>query len=138
MADEEGTEVVKELEVAGDLKKEILDGIRQKGPDYVDGGLSRLDEKTYPEISQFKVEIFPNEGKHRGKPHCRVTTDKGYVSVSIPDGEIIAGKGARWSGAIKKVISTHGQALLALWYKMRPDDQALPAADKRPDTDGKA
>ena len=115
-----------EIEVTGDLKAELLRTITQQGPgDNLPGGLRRLDEKQYPEIQNFKVEIWPNEGKHRGRPHCKVTTDKGAVTVDIETGEIIVGQAGKWEVAISKSVKAHKAGLHKMWDETRPDDQKL-------------
>jgi hypothetical protein len=89
-----------------------------------------LAEKRYPEITSFKVEIWPNEGKHPGRPHCKVTTDKGAVSVDLGTGDIIAGNPDRWASAIKTAVMDHMVELQKLWDETRPDDQKLGKAAK--------
>jgi hypothetical protein len=106
------------------LRLDMLHYIRMIGIVQKDG-LSLLTEKTYPEIDAFKVEIFPNEGRHRGRAHCRVTTDDGSVSVDIETYEIIAGEPGRWARSIRKAVEEHHAGLLALWNQTRPDDQRL-------------
>ena len=121
-----------EIDVTGDLLTEFLTTITQQGPGAdVQGGLRPLNEKTYPEIQQFKVEVLPNEGKHRGRPHCKVTTDKGAVSVDIETGDIIAGKADRWATAIGKAVKSHKAGLQKLWKESRPDDQKVDSANEQ-------
>jgi len=118
-----------DIDVTGTLKEEILGSIAALGPgDDLSGGMRRLDERTYSEIDQLKVEIRANEGQHRGRPHCCVTTDKGAVSVDILTGEIIEGDAGKWNTPIKKVVKSHSNGLKKLWDEMRPDDQKLPQA----------
>lgn len=110
-----------------DLREAILRTITQLGPgDDLPNGMRRLDERTYPEITSFKVIIRANESKHPGRPHCCVETDKGSVSVDIETGEIIAGNAGKWNTPIKKAVTSHKAGLEKLWNEMRPDDQKLP------------
>ncbi len=112
------------IEVVSELRDEILSEIQAIGP--TDNmGRSFLVEKQYKEIRQFKVEIFPNESTHRGRPHCKVTTDKGAVTVDISNGGIIAGTAGHWTRTIQKVVLSHSDGLKRLWDEMRPDDQKL-------------
>lgn len=112
------------MNVSSELANEIRQSIRAYGQ-IQENGLSFLTEKTYPEIDQFKVEIFPNEGQHRGRPHCKITTDKGSVTVDLHTFAIIAGTAGPWNHTICKVVKDHQTGLLVLWDKMRPDDQRL-------------
>jgi hypothetical protein len=88
------------------LRLHVLHYIRMIGIVQEDG-LSLLTEKTYPEIDAFKVEIFPNEGRHRGRAHCKVTTNDGSVSVDIESCEIIVGEAGRWARSIRKAVEEH-------------------------------
>lgn len=114
------------MEVSKEIQESIRDSIRSIGPTLTNG-ISLLAEKTYPEITEFKVEIFPNEGKHRGRPHCKVTTDKGAVTIDLHTIEIIVGSAGHWEGTIQKVLGQecHKNALLNLWNNTRPNDQRL-------------
>lgn len=118
-----------DVNVVGPLREEILSTVAALGPgDDLANGMRRLDERTYSEIDTFKVEIRANEGQHRGRPHCCVTTDKGAVSVDILTGEIIAGNAGKWNTPIRKAVKSHSAGLKKLWDEMRPDDQQLPTS----------
>ena len=95
------------------------------GPILLDGR-SFLAERQYPEIHQFKVEVFPNVGQHGGRPHCKVTTDKGAVTVDLDTAQIIAGDAGHWNRTVERTAAAPTEGLLALWDEMRPDDQRLP------------
>ncbi len=112
------------MEVPAQLAQAIRNDIHSYGP-ILEGGVSLLIEKTYPEIDQFKVEIFPNESQHRGRPHCRVTTDKGAVTIDFLTGEVLAGDAGHWTRTACKTVVQHKDGLLALWNATRPTDQKL-------------
>jgi hypothetical protein len=116
----------KPMNVPEELADNIRNNIRAYGP-MNEGGVSFLIEKTYPEVDQFKIEVFPNEGKHRGRPHCRVTTDKGAITVDLASFEILAGDAGPWNHTVKKVIADNAVGLMKFCDTLRPDDQKLPA-----------
>lgn len=91
-------------------------------------GRSGLNEARFAAITDFKVVVRPNEGQHRGRPHCVVQMDRGApeVSVDILTGEILAGNPGPWRHTITKAILEHSAALKDFWDSLRPDDQRLP------------
>ena len=75
--------------------------------------------------SQLSISIYPNEGKHRGRPHCSVRSSSRSANISLPDGEILAGDlGPETSRAVA-LVRRHGALLLKHWYDTRPGDQRL-------------
>lgn len=98
------------------------------------GTLYRLDEKWVQSVSEFRMDIFHDESKHRGRPHVRVTLPDGHINISLEDPpEVLAGKrGLRGEAAAIKAVKEHRKSLLKFWKKTRPDDQKLPPKPKKP------
>lgn len=87
----------------------------------------RLDEKLAKWIGEYRVEIYTNEGKHRGMPHAVVTLPDGQVSVSLNDPvRVLTPHGYRDEATAVKVVRKHRRKLLKLWHATRPGDQKLP------------
>jgi hypothetical protein len=76
---------------------------------------------------QLRVEIYPNEGQHRGRPHCKVTYARRVAgSFGLPDGEPLhPGRLGPHEAAARKLVRKHGRRLLDDWFHYRPDDQRL-------------
>lgn len=74
---------------------------------------------------KLRVEIWPNESQHRGRPHCRVSKPPKAASFTIPDGQLLVGDLRPDEREATKLVQSHGQQLLDLWNRMRPDDQKL-------------
>jgi hypothetical protein len=116
------------MEVSNELATSIRTKIQSMGPTLA-SGKQMLTERVYKEVDTFKIEVFPNEGQHRGRPHCKVTTDKGAVTVDAKTGEILAGNAGHWTATVCKVVLAHSDGICDLWEKMRPEDQKLPRKD---------
>lgn len=87
----------------------------------------RLDERLVKWITEYRVEIYSNEGQHRGRPHVSVILPSGSISVSLDDPPILlTPHGYRGEISAVKVVRKHRDRLLALWKETRPDDQKLP------------
>ena len=90
---------------------------------------TRLPSKTQYRIAlpvpKLRFEIWPNESQHRGRPHCKVSCDGKSATFSIPDGELLVGDLEPNERRAVKAVQLHGEALLKVWYRLRPDDQKL-------------
>lgn len=78
---------------------------------------------------QFRAEIYPNEGKHRGQPHCKVTYARSLSgSFTLPEGKPLPPRrlGPHEAEASKFVRENAGR-LQRTWDMYRPDDQRLPS-----------
>lgn len=111
-------------EIPDDLRDTMLDEVRAFGIVQPDGR-SLLNEKTYPEIEDFKVTFFGNESQHRGRPHCKVTIAGKSANFDIVTTELIVGDIKPWERTVSKVLAAHADGLLAFWHSTRPDDQKL-------------
>jgi hypothetical protein len=77
------------------------------------------------------VEIYFNEGQHRGRPHVAVVLPDGKVSVSLEDPPtLLTPHGYRGEASALKVIKKHLIRLKKLWDDTRPDDQKLPVREQ--------
>jgi hypothetical protein len=107
------------LEIEADLKKALAEE--------PDSQRQRLDERLVNWITEYRVEIYSNEGQHRGRPHVSVFLPGGRVSVSLDDPPILlTPNGYRGEASAVKVVQKYRVKLLALWNDTRPDDQRLP------------
>lgn len=124
----EGVSLPDDLETL--VRKTYDDALASEPP----GALYRLDEKWVQSISEFRMDIFHDESKHRGRPHVRVTLQDGHINISIEDSpEVLAGKpGLRGETAAIKAVKKHRESLLKFWMETRPDDQKLPPESKKP------
>lgn len=87
----------------------------------------QLDEKVVKWITEHRVEIYFNEGQHRGRPHVAVVLPDGKISVSLDDPPVLlTPHGYRGEASALKVVKKHLQPLRTLWDETRPDDQKLP------------
>ena len=114
------------IEIPPALRDAILDSIRVDGP-ILESGRSLLTEKQYSEIGDFKVIVYPNEGKHRGRPHCQVRIAGKTATFDIETCEIIVGNVDPWERTVRKVLLQNHEGLRDFWYDTRPDDQKLPS-----------
>lgn len=89
--------------------------------------VQRLDERVFKEITDFRVEMFGNEGQHAGRPHVKVHLQDGPISVSLDDPPInlTPRGGMRGESSAIKVIAKYREKLLKLWHETRPDTQKL-------------
>lgn len=88
----------------------------------------RLDERVVDWITEYRVEIYSNEGQHRGRPHVAVVLPDGKISVSLDDPPmILTPHGYRGEASARKVVTKYRDQLLELWHDTRPDDQKLPS-----------
>lgn len=46
----------------------------------------KLLKFVYRARGKLRIEIWPNESQHRGRPHCRVSKPPKFASFTIPDG----------------------------------------------------
>ena len=74
---------------------------------------------------KLRYEIWPNESQHRGRPHCKASNREKAANFSIPDGERIVGDLRPDEREASETIQKHGEELLTLWHRTRPDDQKL-------------
>ena len=90
----------------------------------------RLDEKHVKDITDFRIDIFHDESKHRGRPHVRVALEGRHITISIEkDPEVLAGpRNLRGEAAAIRCVRDNRKRLKAFWKKTRPDDQKLPHA----------
>lgn len=92
----------------------------------------RLDERVVKEITELKVEIYSNEGQHRGRPHVAVTLQDDKISISLDDPPVVLTPGRyRGQAGAVKVVTKHRTLLLDIWNSTRPDDQRLPDKPKK-------
>lgn len=75
--------------------------------------------------SRLRYEIWPNEPKHRGRPHCKVSRAEKSANFAIPDAELLVGDISPDEREAVRTIRKYGDELLKLWHRMRPDDQKL-------------
>ena len=115
-----------ENEIRPALRESMLDMIRAIGP-ILESGRSLLTEKRYPEIDDFKVIVYPNEGKHRGRPHCQVRIAEKTATFDIETGDLMVGNIDPWERTVRKVLLQNQDGILKFWHEMRPDDQKLPS-----------
>lgn len=87
----------------------------------------RLDERLVKWIPDFRVEIYTDESKHRGRPHVAVYLKNGKISVSLEDPPINLTPSGGLVGEAKalKVIKKNRKALLQMWDETRVDTQRL-------------
>ena len=104
----------------------MLDTIRAIGRILEDGN-SLLIEKRYLGIDDFKVFVYPNESKHRGRPHCEVKIDGKTATFDIETGDPLGENVGRWERTVRKVLLQHQEGLREFWHDTRPDDQKLPS-----------
>jgi len=89
--------------------------------------LRRVDEKVVDWITEHRVEIYFNEGQHRGRPHVAVILPDGKVSISLESTpKLLTPHGYRGEASALKVVKKYRRRLRKLWDKTRPDDQKLP------------
>ena len=95
----------------------------ENGPE----GPARLDEKWVKSVTDFHMDIFHDESKHRGFPHVKVKLQDGDINISISkQPEVVAGtRGLRGEAAALKAVKKHHKALKKVWDDTRPDDQKL-------------
>lgn len=85
----------------------------------------KLLKLVYRVPGKLRIEIWPNESQHRGRPHCRVSNRSKAASFTIPDGDLLVGDLHPDDREAMKIVRKHGDQLLCLWHRMRPDDQKL-------------
>lgn len=85
----------------------------------------KLLKLVYRVPGRLRIEIWPDESKHRGRPHCRVSNRSKAASFTIPEGDLFVGDLQPDEREAEKLVRTHGDELLRLWHRMRPDDQKL-------------
>lgn len=85
----------------------------------------KLLKLVYRTPGKLRIEIWPNESQHRGRPHCRVSKPPKSASFTIPEGELLVGDLRPDEREASKLVQAHSQELLWLWHRMRPDDQKL-------------
>lgn len=109
--------------ISRDLMKSLLDE--------PDNSPRRLDEVWVKCIKELRVEIYFNEGQHRGRPHVAVVLPDGKVSVSLEDPPVLlTPHGYRGEASALKVVKENLLLLRKLWDETRPDDQKLPSRQK--------
>lgn len=112
------------------LARDLQEGLTEEP----ENGLRRLNERWVKEVSDLRVEIYSNEGQHRGRPHVVVVLPDGKISVSLDlPPVLLTPHGYRGEATALKVVSKHRVRLLEIWTATRPDDQKLqPDADISP------
>ena len=120
-------EVEDKIAIPDDLASEIALDLRTFLNEEPETLTRRLDEKKADWIDDFRIEIYPNEGQHRGRPHAAVFLPDGKISVSLEDPpEVLTPQKLRGEAAALRVVKKHLVRLLKLWAETRPDDQRLP------------
>jgi hypothetical protein len=94
-------------------------------------GLSYLTEVTVS-LNNFRVVLRPNEGQHRGRPHCLIEMGEDSATFDIMTGELLAGTLKSWNRTAEKTILRHSAKLKEVWDQTRPDDQKLKTAPSAP------
>jgi hypothetical protein len=114
-----------------ELAQEIDADLRAALLDEPEESLRHLDEKVVDWITEYRVEIYFNEGQHRGRPHVAVVLPDGKVSVRLENSPVLlTPHGYRGEASALKVVKKHLQRLRKLWDDTRPDDQKLPPREK--------
>lgn len=104
---------------------EQLPGYDREPPNLDTAPLRRLYQRV-SYINQFRVEIWPNEGKHRGRPHVAVTLPRGQISISLDDPpEILTPKRLPHEREALAIITQYRERLIDFWDESRPDTQRL-------------
>jgi hypothetical protein len=109
-----------------DLQAELVADFQGEIANEQPPSAERLDERVIKEISEFKVEMWSNEGKHAGRPHVRVHLNY-VISVSLdnePENLTPSG-GLVGEASALKIIKRNLDMLIELWNKTRPDTQRL-------------
>lgn len=110
-----------------DLASEVTRDLQEALAEEPEGHLRRLDERWIKSIAEARVEIYSNEGQHRGRPHVVVILADGKVSVSLDDPPVLlTPHGYRGEASALKVVAKHRTRLRQIWDETRPDDQRLP------------
>jgi hypothetical protein len=110
-------------EIEGDLLASMESEIIALG-ELDDQGRSFLIEIAI-RLDGFRVILRPNEGKHRGRPHCLVEANDNSATFDIVTGERLAGDLKKLNRTVEKVVRNHSDRLLERWDESRPDDQRL-------------
>lgn len=89
--------------------------------------VERLDERLVKGIKNFRVEMYTDESKHRGRPHVAVYLKNGKVSISLdnPPKILTPSGGLVGEASALKAIGKHREELLKLWHETRADTQKL-------------
>ncbi len=120
------------IPIPPDLAAQIDADLRAALEEEPEGTPRRLDERVVQEITELRVEIYSNEGQHRGRPHVAVVLQDGKVSVSLDDPPVVlTPHGYRGEASAVKVVTKHRTLLIDKWNSTRPDDQKLPVKPKK-------
>lgn len=115
-------------DLAEDIDRDLRAALLEESDDL----RRRLDEKHVDWITEHRVEIYLNEGQHRGRPHVAVVLPDGKVSISLDDSPVLlTPHGYREEASALKVVRKHLSRLRKLWDDTRPDDQKLPEREQR-------
>ena len=87
----------------------------------------RLDERLIKSITEFRVEMYTDESKHRGRPHVAVYLKNGKISISLddPPENLTPSGGLVGEASALKVIEKNRDKLLKIWNETRVDTQKL-------------
>lgn len=99
--------------IPADLARQIATDLETALAEEPADGWQRLDEKVVDFISEARVEIYYNEGQHRGRPHVAVILKDGKVSVSLDDPPVLLTKNgyrgdARHSRLFRQPVDSPG------------------------------
>lgn len=98
----------------------------ERGKILDDAGRRFLIEKAF-EVGSHRVHFYPNEGKHRGRPHCVIELPNNKTAkVDVETGAVIEGDADGWERNIRKFVSDYSEELKQAWAATRPDTQKLP------------
>ena len=75
--------------------------------------------------SKLRYTIYTKEPQHRGRPHCTASRGEKSANFEIPSGKWMVGDISPDSREATNTIRKHGERLLSLWHRTRPDDQKL-------------
>ncbi len=120
-----------DIQIQLDELSKALTAEFEKGRILDDSGQRLFIEKAF-KMGRYRVHFYPDEGKHRGRPHCVIELPNNKVAkVDIVTGVVIEGDTGGWDRSIRKFASEYSAELKQAWAATRPDTQKLP---KRPST----
>lgn len=91
-----------------------------------------LEIKKLVFVMEKRFHFYPDEGKHRGRPHCIAELSRDHKpKIDIVNGEIIEGDAGSHARQLRRFLASDDvrTRLLEIWHATRPDDQRL--ADRR-------
>lgn len=77
------------------------------------------------QVGGLSIYVYPDESRHRGRPHCTVAAGGANANFDILTGELLAGSLKSQNGKARKLVIELRNELLAKWDAKRPDTQKL-------------